>query len=537
MSFWYFVLNGQPHGPISKEELINKINNGDLRENDWILKKGDKNWTKLKNYQEIIDETQKRFVEKKEWVVLHYLGKKEEKDQFIQKGPFATEEIIHQIRSGITSYSDFIWKKGMKEWSRIGSLEGFDRREINSISLPQPPGKKEDSKNTTSDKVDLLLQERVDWKSILQEEPLPDEITQLPQVELIKEENFEKVEILEKKDISDTTKKIDHNFLNISFNKKESRPWWYGGLVGLVLVVFIGTPFLVYYIYKEVMKKELLKEFNVKENQPISVSLPPPIKKMDQKIDVKKAVESEPIKPQQVKKTFKAPSYAKFEFIPPDSIVLKTDASQGHVILLSFIGRTGRVLDHPSYIREIKSESSGFEETRIFLKNFHIPDGDYNFEGTLASFRFDKKIFIGEKNLEFKKKLAHHRKKISFQQQSEKAELFDLLDKLETKVLQFKQGLRESGKQNTEWKSFYKNWQESIVKINHSNLSTIKPSQYLKFTFPLEWDKARQLRREIIEWASDANKNVIKNLDPPTASIYQKTKELKDHVVLLSGWK
>ena len=52
----------------------------------------------------------------KKWILL--CKKEGEKEGYLQTGPFSQIEVIAKIKSGKTSYSDYIWKEGFDEWQK-----------------------------------------------------------------------------------------------------------------------------------------------------------------------------------------------------------------------------------------------------------------------------------------------------------------------------------------------------------------------------------------------------------------------------------
>jgi len=49
MSQWYYLLNGQQRGPVSREEIIGLVSRGQLRLNDYVWSDGMPNWVPIQN--------------------------------------------------------------------------------------------------------------------------------------------------------------------------------------------------------------------------------------------------------------------------------------------------------------------------------------------------------------------------------------------------------------------------------------------------------------------------------------------------------
>lgn len=49
MGQWYYLVNGQQRGPVSREQIINLVNQGQLRLNDYVWSEGMPNWVPIQN--------------------------------------------------------------------------------------------------------------------------------------------------------------------------------------------------------------------------------------------------------------------------------------------------------------------------------------------------------------------------------------------------------------------------------------------------------------------------------------------------------
>jgi hypothetical protein len=140
---WFLYRAGQVEGPISQVELLTKINAGEINDDELMCKKGEEQWRTLKDYRLEL------FVEKnpeeppvlRDWILLIEQSASEsqsaEPGPFCQSGPFTTEEVRQLIQSGQAKYSDYIWKTGFSQWSRINEVDEIFGSESLPLETPQ----------------------------------------------------------------------------------------------------------------------------------------------------------------------------------------------------------------------------------------------------------------------------------------------------------------------------------------------------------------------------------------------------------------
>jgi hypothetical protein len=130
MSQWYLSKEGKALGPLSEDKIIDMIQAGRATHLDLVYRSGDSSWLPISqvnpfaqyfNQQEPVAQAQEG---EPEWVLLKRV-ESEEGSQFKQIGPFAQSEVLRLIDQGEIRFSDFAWKTGMDNWSKISELEVF----------------------------------------------------------------------------------------------------------------------------------------------------------------------------------------------------------------------------------------------------------------------------------------------------------------------------------------------------------------------------------------------------------------------------
>ncbi len=149
MNKWYYLVKSQIQGPVTENEIREKLKLNELTLHSIIFREGDTKWRRVSEFEEVdfakeISEVNlHHFVKLPQkplgddrWVVLLNI-QNESETKFVQKGPFSTLEVKDSIQQGEFSYSDYIWKDGFSKWERIGDLDDFSFRgetQIFSIS-------------------------------------------------------------------------------------------------------------------------------------------------------------------------------------------------------------------------------------------------------------------------------------------------------------------------------------------------------------------------------------------------------------------
>lgn len=108
---YYLNINDQNVGPLSFEEIAERIKNGLLNTDDYIFVEGQKDWQTVKDLPEFS----------------HYLEPEDpalRKTWFIRRnrqneGPYSKEEILGMIEAGTTDINDYIWGKELRNWTTI----------------------------------------------------------------------------------------------------------------------------------------------------------------------------------------------------------------------------------------------------------------------------------------------------------------------------------------------------------------------------------------------------------------------------------
>ncbi|RME17018.1 MAG: DUF4339 domain-containing protein [Bdellovibrio sp.] len=456
---WYYFKRGKAGGPVSSEAVAKKIRLGELGPYDMLRFQGQDSWVPLieiPDFQECFDPQKRLKTQEAQWVLLL---KNQERGTYLQKGPYSTSVVREMLSSGKISHEDYIWKEGMKEWYQIAFLEPF--QSVKGVPEEVLLHSSEDS--LTSEE---LLDHIVERKDLEETPPKPfDQDLEAENLEdLTDPKVYQKVREREEKErLQRFVKKRKRHFLqpsvsgNRSFQslgkalsslKKNLKPFmWHGLFFGGTLLLFI-IAFLI---------SSRLSQ--IKKEASFSGRVPP------KKASAKKIIHP-PSSKGVPKRTLtpRAATYLKLRFLPKQKeLVVLTDGTDRLGVLL--VGRGGQILEKKSVYQEWSTS-----QRRISLKSF--PEGLYRVEVQSGKRRVQRKIFLGQKNKAFLKRLRQHKKQLSYWHQQEKWKLIqmtkELLRHIQTvKDLKFRRWFQKNI--NRSWKgvhqSFFMNLKSFCKKI------------------------------------------------------------------------
>lgn len=431
MKMWFFMHKGKPSGPLDEYEVLARIRRGELKRNDQLFMKGDSKWKVVQSFNEFEGEFPEK-VEKalEQWVVL----KREIKDGkkvFIQLGPFPSSIVKQQIQEGSFEYTDYIWRDGMSEWSRVSTVSEFnstpqsERDFFNKVEVPGVP-----EFTVTEHRVEEnRIKEFQHTPKVLFEDqdevPLEADIhpkNTVSTTEVKKQEIFAEVGRLEE-DIKSQGSSLNAVRVNGSKgaqkNKQNTifkeiwccyRQWVYiafatGLIVGLGLVAYESTR-------ETFLQKEAYVEKNV-EIRKGKVSLPvtPRIEKKKKPVSIEK----------KNKDSIHEPSYAKLRKFKKKSgefLVVKTDASRSIKLQIEVRSEFKDVLGGGS-VHRFYTVSVGSD-----LDLSEMRPGRYVFRLNYKGQTLDKKtFFVGPGGKSFKSQLWLKKKSGAFKHQQEREKL------------------------------------------------------------------------------------------------------------------
>lgn len=140
---YYLNINDQNVGPLSFEEIAERIKNGLLNPEDYIFVEGQKDWQTVKDLPEFS----------------HYLEPEDpalRKTWFIRRnrqneGPYSKEEILGMIEAGTTDINDYIWGKELRNWTTIKDAFMLSEKTVDKPTEIEPTVENKSVENKSAD--------------------------------------------------------------------------------------------------------------------------------------------------------------------------------------------------------------------------------------------------------------------------------------------------------------------------------------------------------------------------------------------------
>lgn len=141
MRVWFCYTSQEIIGPFSKEEIILKIQKGEITPTDLLSLGTKENW-KLPNewscfpytlfpaYQHVDHDPDILSVNQIIWIVLNW---NERERRYIHSGPFSADEIKAQLRQKKITLQSYIWKPNLSGWVQLKH-----RPEFQIVTKPTP---------------------------------------------------------------------------------------------------------------------------------------------------------------------------------------------------------------------------------------------------------------------------------------------------------------------------------------------------------------------------------------------------------------
>ncbi len=139
---YYLNINDQNVGPLSFEEVTDRLKNGLLKATDYIFITGNKDWQTINELQEFSIYLEPEDPEKRK---IWFIRRNKQNE-----GPYSKQEIFQMIETGKADINDYVWSKELRNWTTIKDAMSISTEKI----APQ----------------DLVQEALVEQKNIIEEE-------------------------------------------------------------------------------------------------------------------------------------------------------------------------------------------------------------------------------------------------------------------------------------------------------------------------------------------------------------------------------
>jgi hypothetical protein len=552
---WYYLQKGRPVGPVSTGQLKAEISAGRIGSSDLIYLERDTSWRAAQTFRELEEafpkagptrihsapESQKS--DGAEWILL---VRKQDGSGYRQKGPFHKEQIRLFIRSGEVSWTDHVWRKGLKEWYKIMALPEFH----GGASLGAPPAKPAKAPPPLPDDTEISL----DLSEITEKLPMPAEaeagppemvgsdeelvpMSAVPAPDTSRSFKFDGGMVPSEADLQEQSFRsaaelYDHtNTIKVKKRRKKSRRKksegenlirriglvnYYLELSGiqrslfliaagvitaaLVIVVTSVSTFLDRDKSKLIRPKaEYVADSAVDDRSRGGVAITEPkgadsVKVTapvvgDSKVVVQQANVVEPPKV--------SPTYLKATVLSngADNVRLRllTDGSQHFPITVVFSGGGGRVLRVKSFARAIRLAKP--EDRDVDIAGLRLPPGHYELTLAMDKLKTFSRMSVATMTADFKKQQTQHRKTLFFEFNEERLALIKTMVRIESewiKISRFASGPSAT----VAWSVFYKDWMQTYGRIKNPILAQISGKNRGQYVLAPHWLELKELKSQ-----------------------------------------
>lgn len=149
---YFIVLQGKAVGPMSAQEVYEKLQSHQIQLIDFFWQEGWSDWKRICDEKEFnVLLPAKPTIQSIEQIKAHQKQKKEAQAQALkaasvqyylyfnktQSGPFSSSELMHIFKSGRVNDSAYVWAAGWPNWKRSTEVEEF--RHLLNTTPPTPP--------------------------------------------------------------------------------------------------------------------------------------------------------------------------------------------------------------------------------------------------------------------------------------------------------------------------------------------------------------------------------------------------------------
>lgn len=458
MKDWFFYQEkGRTMGPLTAEDMRQRIQEGRLRLFDLVFREGEPTWKMAMEFHEFRDEFKKStpVAKDRQWIVLQKKAGSE--GEFVTTGPFSRDEVKEAILAGKISYSDYVWRPGFKEWKRIAKLEEFnDKLKKKADPPPLPPIPSESPEEMLKTVVEMKRPDFLkDTREHIPEDAGTPDLLRHPEIEHMPAARTERRTV---------TRIEGERPWPQRKRRHKTKPhtlWVDWAIVGL-LTMSLGVG--AFYVSRS-MRRPKLSEF---PTSTIAVEIQAPLPAGD---DSKETSSSPPREVEPVVQ-FKPPgentpaevdpaplpvdevksAVAPKEKIPskePSALVvavhpqglsqprieIRTDGSPDFPVMVQVVGMPGQVADGPGFYRFIRVRPSGDTAKPIELSSLKLPPGRFTLTAETGALRKEVALNYGTGDTSYKQNVARIRKMYAYAIWKERLDLIRLSQRLEEQLI------------------------------------------------------------------------------------------------------
>lgn len=133
---WYYEDFGQSCGPWTTDQLLQKVQEGEIDRLKLVYQLGQNHWAPLESFHELRlllgdDHTDMMA----QWVVLKVTPQDSGDYKYDQLGPFTVQEILSGLDQGEFQFTDYLWRPGFEDWAPLGDVQDFQGPLLSSVPV------------------------------------------------------------------------------------------------------------------------------------------------------------------------------------------------------------------------------------------------------------------------------------------------------------------------------------------------------------------------------------------------------------------
>lgn len=156
---WYYVLNGERQGPVTKETVQELYNDNIIKDEDYVWQKGFENWMKIIEVSDFSNQaksetkheekadipepiTSLAFSDKSKIDKIYYIKIGADRGaEEVEYGPFSLETLVKLYKENRINPKTFIFSNGQSNWTLVSEFTDFEQ-----VFDDQPPEINEEDK-------------------------------------------------------------------------------------------------------------------------------------------------------------------------------------------------------------------------------------------------------------------------------------------------------------------------------------------------------------------------------------------------------
>lgn len=494
---WYAVIENKADGPHSANEIQEMLNLGKLNFTDFVFKPGLTAWTPISEFKEFERRNQDKEVTKlteeheipKEnnqegWILLvkhiNSVGQK----NLVQSGPYSVDQVREKLAKQEINYDDMIWQKGFEKWTKIGTLEAFDRRRPQTFEKQPKPHFSNQMANNT-----VVFSAAPGGETITQpmspapmEEP-PYEVT-IPEItrpEITKPEITKTVDPAEMEKTKPEIKAepaastVSESQIKASQEaeppRRRSSSFLIAGAGALVAILFA-------YVGLNTYKQTLLQKFPIME-------------KIDATIHGGASAKPQSAPAAGTKTAPKAAPELKIVSLrsatpAKPQILFETNLPAGTSINVDITGEPGKVLGYPRLAMKKEVRVVAGQMPTLDFSAEDLPPGEYRVLAMANGLSNQAEVKVGVQDAELVKKMEAYRGKLIVQEKKERTQLVKSSQWVAKENGAIQKIMKDKNKKalaknSSVWKKNYLKKVSSLLAMEKSNPKTfVYPQAYSK---------------------------------------------------------